>query len=170
MEDEAQTNFIADDIDLTEGALACEYLLDMRYEGQSIQSRSRRAGICSAAGISEIADSFHAAHEKALHLSSAEPDTIVTFNLVARVAVAKPDLPRKAVTGKRVEQTILGTRRVDFDGDGLHAAQSMLACCWNPAWSSLDLRSSGADGDASGSAGTASPSTSSGSYHVHIGE
>jgi N-methylhydantoinase A len=46
----------------------------------------------------------------------------VNFHLVARGAVAKPGLPRKAVTGKRVEQTILGTRQVDFDADGLHAA------------------------------------------------
>jgi N-methylhydantoinase A len=122
MEDEARMNFIADDIALTQGALSCEYLLDMRYEGQEHTVKVAARMELQRSDISQIADSFHAAHEKRYTYRLPNRIQIVNFHLVARVAVAKPGLPRKAVTGKRVEQTILGTRQVDFDADGLHAA------------------------------------------------
>jgi len=122
MEIEARMNFISDGIALKEGALSCEYLLDMRYQGQehTVKIAARLDSQCG--DIGQIADSFHEAHEKRYTYRLPNPIQIVNFHLVACVAVAKPDLPRKAPTGKCVEQTVLGTRQVDFDADGVHMA------------------------------------------------
>jgi N-methylhydantoinase A len=41
---------------------------------------------------------------------------------VARVAVPKPDLPRKIATGRKVTDAVVGRRKVDFDAHGIHEA------------------------------------------------
>jgi len=41
---------------------------------------------------------------------------------VARVAVPKPELPKKARTNKSVKDAVVGRRRVDFDAHGIHEA------------------------------------------------
>lgn len=118
MEAEAAADFRRDGIAVGSGALHFEYLLDMRYQGQEhtvkIPLALSRAGL----DVDQVADLFHAAYEKRYTYRLPNAIQIVNFHLVARVAVPKPELPKLAATGRRLEDTVIGRRRVDFDADG----------------------------------------------------
>jgi N-methylhydantoinase A len=122
MEREAGANFERDGIAAGGGRLACEYLLDMRYQGQE---HTVKVPIDLAGGVLDpaaVAERFHAAHEKRYTYRLPNPIQIVNFHLVARVPVAKPDLPRKVSTGAKLADAVLSRRAVDFDADGIHEA------------------------------------------------
>jgi len=65
-----------------------------------------------------VASAFHAAYEKLYTYRLPNPIQVVNFHLVARVEVPKPSLPTAEVTGRPLESTVIGTRRVDFDVAG----------------------------------------------------
>lgn len=109
MEAEASADMAGD------GELSFEYLLDMRYQGQE---HTVKISVASpdAGGAAEL---FHAAHEKRFTYRLGNPIQVVNFHLVARARVPKPSLPKAVVTGRRLSDTVIGTRRVDFDVEGV---------------------------------------------------
>jgi N-methylhydantoinase A len=119
METEAAANFARDGIEADAGALSSEYLLDMRYQGQEHTVKVPISLHAGPLDVAQAADSFHAAYEKRFTYRLSNPIQIVNFHLVAYVAVPKPELPKKIATGRRVQDTVLGSRRVDFDADGI---------------------------------------------------
>ncbi len=104
-------------------AVECEYFVDMRYAGQ--EHTVKVPFPISSAGIIDIAEAetrFHEAHEKRFTYRLDVPLQIVNFHLVAKVAVPKPEMARKPGTGRTLKETVLHTRKVDFDAHGIHQA------------------------------------------------
>ena len=122
MEAEATADMAGD------GSLGFEYLLDMRYQGQE---HTVKISVSSSDGRG-AADLFHAAHEKRFTYRLSNPIQIVNFHLVARALVPKPSLPRALVTGRRLSETVIGARRVDFDVDGIVEAVIYDGSCLEP--------------------------------------
>ncbi len=96
-------------------ALEFEHLLDLRYQGQ--EHTVKVAVPMSAAGFDAcaVAGAFHDAYEKLYTYRLTNPIQVVNFHLVARAVVPKPGLPTAPVTGRRLQDTVIGFRRVDFD-------------------------------------------------------
>lgn len=120
--EEALAQFRTDGTAVSREDLHCEYLLDMRYVGQE---HTVKVGVPLERGaldVGQVAELFHAAHERRYTYRLANPIQIVNFHLVAGLHVPKPDLPLRAVTGRKPGDAILGTRRVDYDADGIHDA------------------------------------------------
>ncbi|HVW68486.1 MAG TPA: hydantoinase/oxoprolinase family protein [Steroidobacteraceae bacterium] len=119
MEAEAVANMKRDGFQSDAAGLEFEHLLDMRYQGQE---HTVKISVDLGGGrvdIGKVTDLFHATHEKRYTYRLANPVQIVNFHLVARAPVPKPVLPKAAVTGRKLADTILGSRRVDFDVDGV---------------------------------------------------
>lgn len=122
MEAEAAANISQDGTAVSAATLVCEHLLDMRYQGQE---HTVKVPVSISHGRLDVAatiDRFHAAHEKRYTYRLPNPVQVVNFHLVARMPVPKPDLPRKAPTGRRAQEAILSRRKVDFDAHGIHEA------------------------------------------------
>jgi len=122
MEAEAAANVSQDGITLGDTALSCEYLADMRYQGQEHTVKVPVAIGAHGIDIAATIDRFHAAHQKRYTYRLPNPVQIVNFHVIARVAVPKPDLPRQQASGRKLQDTILGRRTVDFDAHGIHEA------------------------------------------------
>ncbi len=106
------------------GDVSFERFLDMRYIGQEHTVKIAVAPAPeSLIDIAATAAEFHAAYEKRFTYRLDSAIEIVNFHLVAIVAVAKPELAEKPVTGRSVGDAIIGTREVDFDQHGTHDAQ-----------------------------------------------
>ncbi|MEJ8567691.1 hydantoinase/oxoprolinase family protein [Elongatibacter sediminis] len=104
-------------------ALVFEQWVDMRYVGQEHTVNVRLSHDAEGRpDLSACTDAFHAAHEKQFTYRLDNAVQIVNFHLVAMVEVEKPDLARRARTGRTLEDTVLGNRRVDFDQHGVHDA------------------------------------------------
>jgi N-methylhydantoinase A len=118
MEAEASTHLEREGFKVDATSLRFEHLLDLRYQGQ--EHTVKIAAPVSAAGIEAdaVASAFHAAYEKLYTYRLPNPIQVVNFHLVARALVPKPSLPTAAVTGRRLQDTVIGTRRVDFDVAG----------------------------------------------------
>jgi N-methylhydantoinase A len=118
MEAEASTHMEREGFKVDATSLRFEHLLDLRYQGQ--EHTVKIAAPVSAAGIDAdaVASAFHAAYEKLYTYRLPNPIQVVNFHLVARALVPKPSLPTAAVTGRRLQDTVIGTRRVDFDVAG----------------------------------------------------
>jgi N-methylhydantoinase A len=122
---QALDNFTSDGIAAIEATLSADYLLDMRYQGQEHTVKIPISLGAEPLDVAAVADSFHAAYEKRYTYRLPNAVQIVNFHLVARVAVPKPELPKKIATGRRVQDAVIGCRRVDFDvADG--AAQATI--------------------------------------------
>jgi N-methylhydantoinase A len=117
MQAEAAAGFAGDGIETGNGALRFDYLLDMRYQGQEHTVKIPISLSSTAPDVTQIADLFHAAYEKSYTYRLPSAIQIVNFHLVSRVAVPKPDLPKVRGTGRRLEDTVIGTRRVDFGSE-----------------------------------------------------
>jgi N-methylhydantoinase A len=122
MESQAAANVSQDGISLNGVTLACEYLADMRYQGQEHTVKVPVAIQDGRLDAAATIDRFHATHEKRYTYRLPNPVQVVNFHLVARVPVPKPNLPRKAATGRAVGEAIIGRRTVDFDAYGIHEA------------------------------------------------
>jgi N-methylhydantoinase A len=122
MESEATANVSHDGISPESGALTFEHLADMRYQGQEHTVKVPVALGKDAVDVAETIERFHAAHEKRYTYQLPNTVQIVNFHLVARVAVPKPDLPRKIPTGRKIAAALVGERKVDFDAHGVHNA------------------------------------------------
>lgn len=122
LESEAASNASRDGVLTHPGALTYEYLADMRYQGQEHAVKVPVAIQANEIDIEETIDRFHALHEKRYTYRLPNPVQIVNFHLVSRVAVPKPELPQKTVTGRRAAEAVLNRREVDFDAHGIHEA------------------------------------------------
>ena len=122
MEAEAAVNFTRDGISVSVASMQSEYLADMRYQGQEHTVKVPFPIRDGKADIDAAAEVFHVAHEKRYTYRLPNPIQLVNFHLVARVAVPKPELPKKARTSKSVKDAVVGCRRVDFDARGIHEA------------------------------------------------
>jgi N-methylhydantoinase A len=101
-----------------------ERFLDMRYTGQ--EHTVKIPAVAAPDGGIDIAGTamaFHAAHEKRFTYRLDNALEVVNFHLVATVAVAKPELSEKKLTGRDLSEAKMGTREVDFDQHGVHEAQ-----------------------------------------------
>lgn len=105
------------------GAPHFSSLADLRYLGQehtvSVPFEIETDG---PDGFAALAERFHAAHEKRYTYRLDNAIQIVNFHVVATVPVAKPQLAKRAVTGRKVEDTFIKTRQVDYDQHGVHDA------------------------------------------------
>ena len=122
MEAEAAANISQDGTPVSAATLVCEYLADMRYQGQEHTVKVPVSMSTGRVDVAATIDRFHAAHEKRYTYRLPNAVQVVNFHLVARMPVPKPDLPRKAPTGRRAEEATLGRRKVDFDAHGIHEA------------------------------------------------
>jgi N-methylhydantoinase A len=120
MEAASRADFARDGIAVDGSPLHFEYLLDMRYQGQEHTVKVPIA-LASAAplDVDLVAGLFHSAYEKRYTYRLPNAIQIVSFHLVARALVPKPDLPKVVAKGRRLEDTVIGTRAVDFDADGI---------------------------------------------------
>jgi N-methylhydantoinase A len=118
MEAEAAANMEREGFKVDAETLCFEHLLDLRYRGQ--EHTVKVGAPVSAAGldIDAVASAFHAAYEKLYTYRLPNAIQVVNFHLVARAVVPKPALPTAEVTGRRLQDTLIGTRRVDFDVAG----------------------------------------------------
>jgi N-methylhydantoinase A len=120
MEAASRADFAQDGIAVDGSALHFEYLLDMRYQGQE---HTVKVPIASATtvplDVDLVASLFHSAYEKRYTYRLPNAIQIVSFHLVARAPVPKPDLPKAVAKGRRLEDAVIGTRAVDFDADGI---------------------------------------------------
>jgi N-methylhydantoinase A len=71
--------------------------------------------------LDTIISHFHKEHKKQYSFQLDAPVELVNFHLVAEVAVEKPDFPTLQKTGKKVEDAIFDTRKVDFDDLGIQS-------------------------------------------------
>ncbi|MBS0419966.1 MAG: hydantoinase/oxoprolinase family protein [Proteobacteria bacterium] len=101
-----------------------EHLLDMRYQGQEHTVKIPVVLTDGRIDVAAVTDLFHATHEKRFTYRLPNPVQIVNFHLVARTRVPKPPLPKAAVTGRPLADAGLGSRRVDFDVDGIVEAKT----------------------------------------------
>jgi N-methylhydantoinase A len=105
------------------GLPAFEWFADMRYAGQEHSVKvplSRVEG--GDADLEEAEARFHAAHEKRFTYRLDNAVQIVNYHLVASIAVTRPELAEKPITGATLDDARLGSRRVDFDEHGVHDA------------------------------------------------
>lgn len=122
MEAEAAANVSQDGIALGDTAMSCEHFADMRYQGQEHTVKVPVAIGAQGIDLAATIDRFHAAHQKRYTYRLPNPVQIVNFHVIARVAVPKPDLPRQQATGRKLGDTLIGRRIVDFDAHGVHDA------------------------------------------------
>lgn len=119
----ARQDFLNDNIDMESEKYRNEFFVDMRYAGQEHTVKvSLRYDNNSQLDIQACIESFHKAHEKQFTYRLDNDVQIVNFHLVATVEVAKPELAKRKVTGRSLQETVLGTRKVDYDQHGIHLA------------------------------------------------
>jgi N-methylhydantoinase A len=100
--------------------VVCEQQAEVRYKGQE---HTVSIGWPDAElTVSEIARRFANAHQKAYGFALDSPIEVVTLHVVAWGRIDKPLLPALAVTGRTLDAARKGTRRVDFDAQGVHEA------------------------------------------------
>jgi N-methylhydantoinase A len=99
-----------------------ERSLDLRYEGQSFElSVPAPDGDLEEDALETVADRFHERHRQRYgHAYEDEPIELVTIRLRARGVVETPDL-RPSRAGGSVDDAIVETREVVFDGEGTDA-------------------------------------------------
>jgi N-methylhydantoinase A len=120
LRDEARHDYEADGVE--PGQLNFRYLADMRYLGQEHTVKVEVTVGAQGIDMAEASQRFHAAHERSFTFRLDAPVQIVSCHLVATAAVQKPELARREVTGRSLEDARLPSRRVDFDRDGVHDA------------------------------------------------
>ncbi len=123
LESEASKDFNRDKMEVSDKQISFEYYADMRYSGQ--EHTVKVAFPLSTEGEVDFAlavETFHKAHELRFTYRLDTVVQIVNFHLVAKVAVDKPDPAKKAVTGLRLEDTIMHKRLVDYDQHGVQEA------------------------------------------------
>ncbi len=120
--DQARDDYVIDGF--PEADVQFEHLADMRYQGQehTVKVALPFAGTGATFDADDAVARFHEAHEQRFTYRLDTGVQIVNFHLVAKVAVPKPELASKPVTGRRLEETALPSRTVDFDRHGIHKA------------------------------------------------
>jgi N-methylhydantoinase A len=121
MQQGAKADFDVEKSDSDTSDAEFSYYLDMRYNGQ--EHTVKVPATISSAGnfdLNEIVSTFHSSHEQRYTYTLDTDIEIVNFHLVAIIGVDKPTLARKEATGKKIEDTLMHTRQVDFDQHGIH--------------------------------------------------
>ena len=97
-----------------------EHHADMRYQGQehTVKVPLSIPGGNGSFDVDDAVSRFHDAHEQRFTYRLETAVQIVNFHLVATVAVPKPELAAKPITGLAVEKAALQDRTVDFDRHG----------------------------------------------------
>lgn len=123
IEAQARQDFAADGMEHVSERLCCEHFVDVRYRGQehTVKVPFPRDGN-DAFDLAGCVDAFHDAHEKQFTYRLDSDVQIVNFHLVATLEVDKPPLAKREVTGRSLEETRIGERKVDFDRHGVHSA------------------------------------------------
>jgi len=117
----AKSDYNQDEIELEDGELQCDFLLDLRYAGQEHTIKVPLVVDHSAEpDIKASLEAFHIAHEKRFTYRLENDVQIVNFHLVAKVEVYKPDLAEREILGRKPEDTLMAYREVDFDQHGRH--------------------------------------------------
>ncbi|MDR3512498.1 MAG: hydantoinase/oxoprolinase family protein [Caulobacteraceae bacterium] len=121
--DDLRRQALADFGDDAAGGVGFEHFVDLRYQGQE---HTVKVPVPTAddgtIDVPALIARFHAAHEKRFTYRLDNPVQLVTFHAIATVAVPKPALPKRAVTGAGIEAARLPSREVDFDRHGVHLA------------------------------------------------
>ena len=123
MEQKARRDFTGDDIDLDSRSSRSELLVDMRYAGQEHTVKvSFPHDEDGQLDVPTCIEAFHEAHEQQFTYRLENEVQIVNFHLVFTVEVDKPEMARKPVSGRPIQDAVLGARTVDFDQHGIHEA------------------------------------------------
>jgi len=121
MQQQAKADFDAEKSDNNIAEPTFSYNLDMRYNGQEhtvkVPATLNNEGKFD---LEEIASTFHSSHEQRYTYTLETDIEVVNFHLVAIISVEKPTLARKEASGKKVEDTLMHSRKVDFDQHGIH--------------------------------------------------
>lgn len=99
------------------------YYADLRYAGQEHYVKVLLEDFSERTPLETIISHFHKEHKKQYSFQLEAPVELVNFHLVAEVAVEKPDFPTLQKTGKKVEDAIFDTRKVDFDDLGIQSTK-----------------------------------------------
>ena len=118
LEESARADFARENSGADIAPLSFSYHLDMRYNGQ--EHSVKVAVDLATQSMAQISQAFHETHEQAYTYRLETAIEIVNFHLVATIAVDKPSLAKKTVSGTAVEDTLLHKRQVDFDHHGVH--------------------------------------------------
>jgi N-methylhydantoinase A len=119
IENQAITSFKLDGYTLD--AIKFTYYADLRYAGQEHYVKVLLEDFSEHTPLDTIISHFHKEHKKQYSFQLDAPVELVNFHLVAEVAVEKPDFPTLQKTGKKVEDAIFDTRKVDFDDLGIQS-------------------------------------------------
>ena len=123
MTEQALADYARDGVDAKAKGLLTECLADMRYAGQEHTVKVPVSfGADGMPDTEATRQTFHDTYEKRFTYQLEADVQIVNFHLVAKVEVQKPNLAKKAATGRSVTETVTGTRMVDFDQHGRHEA------------------------------------------------
>lgn len=101
-----EEGFAADEV-------AFQYFLDMRYKGQSHELKIL---FDLALGAEEVVPRFHDAHQTRYgYAQPSEPIEVVTVRLTAVSPVIPPELPKRPLQDKSINNAILGEKDVWFN-------------------------------------------------------
>jgi N-methylhydantoinase A len=103
-----------------ENLIKFTYYTDLRYAGQEHYVKVELPNFSRDTQLDEIINNFHKAHKKQYSFDLEAQVQLVNFHLVAEVEVDKPGFPKLVVTGKHLEEAIIGYQEVDFDDLGKH--------------------------------------------------
>ncbi|TXE20326.1 hydantoinase/oxoprolinase family protein [Psychroserpens burtonensis] len=121
IEHQAITSFKLDGYTLDD--IKFTYYADLRYAGQEHYVKVLLEDFSESMPLETIISHFHKEHKKHYSFQLEAPVELVNFHLVAEVAVEKPDFPTLQKTGKKVEDAIFDTRKVDFDDLGIQSTK-----------------------------------------------
>lgn len=119
IQNQAITSFKRDGYTLD--AIKFTYYADLRYAGQEHYVKVLLEDFSERTPLETIISHFHKEHKKQYSFQLEASVELVNFHLVAEVAVEKPDFPTLQKTGKKVEDAIFDTRKVDFDDLGIQS-------------------------------------------------
>ncbi len=101
------------------GPAEVAFELDLRYAGQSYEETVPLATPITAASVADTAAAFHERHRRRYgHADPGAPVEVVALRGHGTVAVSAPALPHEPKTDAPLDDAVLGTRPVWFDGGG----------------------------------------------------
>lgn len=120
LKNKAVTDYTQDGVDRRQDIIF-EYLADLRYAGQEHTVKlSLPLNDQGKVNAEKAIASFHDAHEKRFTYRLDAAVQLVNFHLIAKIEVPKPEIVKKEVTGRSLQETIIHEREVDFDQHGKH--------------------------------------------------
>lgn len=100
-----------------------ERFADMRYRGQEHTVKIEfSGGQVTAESIEKAIADFHNEHEREYAFRLENEVELVNYHVVLFSDIEKQSLPKREVTGRKVEECKKASRQVDFDEHGVHQA------------------------------------------------